>query len=91
MSQTRSSVEIRSFGATEIARFPGETHIVHCGNSRATEDHNVRHNVDRLLGAGAFGKIRPFGAFLKDGEGRPCADPARKYILVIPNRVIDAL
>lgn len=91
MPQTRSSVEIRSFGATEIARFPSETHIVHCGNSRATEDHNVRHNVDRLLGAGAFGKIRPFGSFLRDGAGQICSDPAFKYILVIPNHVIDAV
>ena len=90
MGQAAASVQIRSYGATELARFNGETHIVHCGNSKATENDNVRHNVDRLLGTGAFSRIRPFGTFLEDGAGEICSDPARKYILVVPNHVIDA-
>lgn len=91
MARTASDVDIRSYGATEVARFNGETHVVHCGSRGATEEDNVRRNVDRLLGAGAFSKIRPHGTFLKDGAGALCADPSHKYILVIPNHVIDGL
>lgn len=86
-----AQVQIRHYGATEVARFKTETHIVHCGSQNATEEVNVKRNVDRLFGPGAFGKIRPFGRFLHDGAGEICSDPTQKYILVVPNEVIDAV
>src|SRR3546814_9615030 len=63
----------------------------HCGAQTATEEVNVKRNVERLFGPGAFGKIRPFGRFLHDGAGEICSDPTQKYILVVPNEVIDAV
>src|SRR3546814_19407597 len=71
---TIASRPIRHYGATEVARFKTETHIVHCGSQNATEEVNVKRNVDLLFGPGAFGKIRPFWRFLPAGPCAICSD-----------------
>lgn len=91
MPRSNAQIDIRNYGATELARFATETHIVHCGSRGATEARNVQLNVDHMLGAGAFRKIRSFGSFLQDGAGQLCSDPTQKYILVVPNEVIDGI
>jgi hypothetical protein len=77
----RGPLLIRSYGVTTLFRDKRFTTIEHCGNMGSSMD-DVRHNVEKMLGQGAFDRLQH--------QGEESGSPDYLYSLKIPNTKLDA-
>lgn len=74
---------IHKYGLTEITDHGKTIHIYHGGNMGHRENVEVRNNVDKMLGRGAFEFLRPHGEFKRD-KHNVYSDPSYMYVLIVP-------